>query len=61
LTMRKRLQIALAVLVVALVVMLARRTVRLREPVYQERRLSDWLQEYAAGGNPFVVVPGAKP
>jgi HEAT repeat protein len=54
--MRRRVQIALGVLFIALIAVLGGQVVPDREPVYQGRRLSDWLQEYAAGGNPFADV-----
>lgn len=44
--MRKPVQMALAVLLVALAVVLVCQGLREREPVYQGRRLSQWLDEY---------------
>lgn len=45
--MRKRVHIALAVMVVALVSVIAWQVLRLREPVYQGKRLSVWLVQYS--------------
>jgi hypothetical protein len=44
--MRKRVQIALAVVLVALVAAIAWQAMRLREPVYQGKPLSVWLRQY---------------
>jgi hypothetical protein len=44
--MRKRVKIALAVLLVAAIGVIAWQVMRLREPVYQGKRLSQWLDEY---------------
>lgn len=49
--MRKRVQIALAVLLVAILGMIMWQVVRLREPVYQGKPLSLWLQSYNADGD----------
>lgn len=54
--MRKRLQIALAVLLIAIAGVIAWRVLhsREREPVYQGKRLSVWLEQY--GTNHFPTV-----
>jgi len=44
--MRKRVQIALAVLLVAIVGMVVWQVLREREPVYQGKRLTVWLDQY---------------
>ena len=44
--MRKRVQIALVVLPVAIVGVIAWQMLRVREPVYGGKRLSDWLEQY---------------
>jgi len=44
--MRKRVQIALAVLLIGFAGVIAWHVLREREPVYQGRRLSDWLEQY---------------
>jgi hypothetical protein len=53
--MRKRVRIAVALLLVAIAGVIIRETLREREPVYQGKRLSVWLDQYAAnhgaGGN----------
>src|SRR6266700_7337487 len=49
--MRKRVQIALAVLFVAVGGVIAWQVLRLREPVYQGKRLSFWLQRYSPDGD----------
>jgi hypothetical protein len=47
--MRKRVHIVLAVLLVALAGVIAWLGLRQREPVYQGKRLSVWLQGYEFG------------
>ena len=54
--MRKRVQIALAVLLLAIGGMIAWQVLRLREPVYQGKTLNAWLQEYVAADNQFPVT-----
>ena len=49
--MRKRYRIALAVLLVAVVSGIAWQVLCLREPVYQGKRLSFWLQRYSPDGD----------
>jgi hypothetical protein len=44
--MRKRVRIALAVLLVAVGGVIASQVCRQREPVYQDKPLSVWLQGY---------------
>ena len=44
--MRKRVQIVLALLLVTIFVVLAWQIFRFREPVYQGKRLSVWLEQY---------------
>lgn len=53
--MRKR--VALTVLAIALVGVAARQVLREREPVYQGKRLSVWLQRYIRGGSIIDVLP----
>jgi hypothetical protein len=48
--MRKRVQIALAVLLVAVAGVLAWLVLREPEPIYQGKRLSFWLYQYERGG-----------
>jgi HEAT repeat protein len=48
--MRKRVQIALAVLLVFLAGVITWQGLRLREPVYQGKRLSSWLEAYRLHG-----------
>ena len=55
--MQKRVQIALAVLLVMLVGVIAWQVLREREPVYQGKRLSGWLQGYIHGGSYIGVQP----
>jgi HEAT repeat protein len=49
--MRQRVPIALAVLLVAVVGVIAWQVLRLREPVYQGKPLSLWLQGYSPDGD----------
>ena len=49
--MRKRVQIALALLLVAALGMVCWQVLGLREPVYQAKRLSLWLQGYNPDGD----------
>jgi len=49
--MRKRVQIALAVFLVVVVAGIAWQVLRLREPVYQGKPLSVWLQSYSPDGD----------
>src|SRR6266481_3095062 len=49
--MRKQVQIALAVLLVGVGGVIAWQVRRLREPVYQGKRLSLWLQNYSPDGD----------
>jgi hypothetical protein len=62
--MRKRVHIALAVLLVAIAGVIAWQVLRLREPVYQGRSLSNWLEGYEplpglfVLGGPTVQVTG---
>ncbi len=49
--MRKRVQVALAVLVVALISVTGWQVLRKREPVYQGKGLREWLIEYSRGSN----------
>jgi HEAT repeat protein len=53
--MRKRVRIALAVLLIAMVGAIAWQALRLREPVYQGKRLSLWLQRYSPDGDSTEV------
>ncbi len=53
-TMRKRVQVALAMLVVALVGVIVWQVLREREPVYQGKRLSVWLERYDEGS--YIAV-----
>jgi hypothetical protein len=46
--MRKRAQFALAALLLAITGLIVWQVVRLREPVYQGKRLSVWLRQYSA-------------
>ena len=48
--MLKRVQITLAVVLVTLAGVMGWQGLRLREPVYQGRRLSDWLAVYKMDG-----------
>ena len=48
--MRKRVQIALGVVLVILAGVIGRQVLRLREPIYQDRRLGDWLAVYKMAG-----------
>ena len=48
--MRKRVHIALAVLLVSLAGVIAWQVLHLREPVYQGKRLSSWLEAYKLHG-----------
>jgi hypothetical protein len=52
--MLKRVQIALAVVLVILAGVIGWQGLRLREPVYQGRRLSDWLNAYRMYGLPGI-------
>jgi hypothetical protein len=52
--MLKRVQIALAVMLVILAGVIGWQGLRLREPVYQGRRLSDWLNVYRMYGFPGI-------
>jgi len=49
--MRKRVQIALAFLLVAIAGVIAWQVLHLREPAYQGKRLSVWLQNYSPDGD----------
>ena len=44
--MQKRVYIALAVLLVMLAGVIAWQVLHLREPIYQGKRLSSWLEAY---------------
>jgi len=48
--MQKRVYIALAVVLVTLAGVIGWQGLRLREPVYQGRRLGDWLAAYKMDG-----------
>ena len=48
--MRKTVQVALAILLVMLAGVIAWQVLCLREPIYQERRLGDWLAVYKMAG-----------
>ncbi len=55
--MRKRVQIALAVLLVAIVGVAAWEVLGDREPVYQGKSLSVWLERYITHGSYIGVQP----
>src|SRR5271169_2879978 len=52
--MLKRVQVALAVVLVTLAGVIGWQGLRLREPVYEGRRLSDWLNAYRMYGLPGI-------
>jgi hypothetical protein len=54
--MRKRVQIALAVLLVVIAGIIGWQVLRGREPVYEGKGLTVWLEEYLAADNPFPVT-----